>query len=98
MSTRMVWPQIDPGKMIHWVTLLAETEVIGASGTSTKYVPFLQTWAEIEPVRGTDVLKAAQATTTLYLTITIRYQPGILPDQRVQSENGNVYIIQSIQN
>jgi SPP1 family predicted phage head-tail adaptor len=98
MSTRMVWPQIDPGKLVHKITLLAEEEVVDISGTVTKYVPWLVTWAEILPVRGTDVIKGGQATTTLYLTVTIRWQDGVLPDMQIQTDNGNNYIIQSVEN
>jgi SPP1 family predicted phage head-tail adaptor len=98
MSTRMVWPQIDPGKMVHRITLLAEQEVIDISGTTTQYVPFLTTWAAIEPVRGVDVIRGGQQTTTLFLQVIIRWQTGILPDQHIETDNGSTYIIQSIEN
>lgn len=94
----MVWPQIDPGKLVHNITLLAEQEFIDIDGTTTEWVPFLTTWAEIEPVRGTDVIRGGQQTTTLFLRVTIRWQTGILPDQRIQTDTGMTYIIQSIEN
>lgn len=92
------WPRINPGKMIHWVTFLAEKEMIDISGTETIYVPFLSTWAQIDPVRGLDVLRSGQATTTLFLTVTIYWQAGILPDQRIQTVSGDTYVIQAIEN
>jgi SPP1 family predicted phage head-tail adaptor len=62
-----------------------------------QWTEFVKTWAQIEPVRGTQVLKAGQDTTQLFLTIGIRWQTGILPNMRVKSNNGT-YTIQSIEN
>jgi SPP1 family predicted phage head-tail adaptor len=98
MSTRVIWPQIDPGKMVHRVTILAENEIVDASGMRTTYVPFLTTWAEIEPVSGKDVISGGQATTTLFVRVTMRWQPGIYSDQRVQTDTNDVFIIQAIEN
>lgn len=94
----MVWPQIDPGKLVHRITLLVEQEVIDITGSTTEWVPWLTTWAEIEPVRGTDVIRGGQQTTTLFLRVTIRWQAGILPDMRILTDTNQNYIIQSIEN
>ena len=91
------WPSIDPGRMIHRVTLLQQTAGTDASGAIVRWTPFVTTWAAIDPVRGTDVIKAGQDTTQLYLTITIRWQSGVLPSMRVQGNNGT-YIVQAIEN
>jgi SPP1 family predicted phage head-tail adaptor len=91
------WPQIDPGKMVHWVNILQQQTVTDLSGQSITWVPFVSAWAAIEPVKGTDVLRGGQDTTKLFLTITIRWQTGILPSMRVQSLNGT-YVIQAIEN
>lgn len=88
---------IDPGKMVHWVTILRQTTTTDISGTSIAWVEFVKTWAQIEPVRGAQVLKAGLDTTQLFLTVGIRWQAGILPNMRVQSNNGT-YTIQSIEN
>lgn len=90
MST---WPKIDPGAMVHRVSILQETTTADLSGTTAVWVPFVDTWAQIDPVRGTDVLKAGQDTAQLFVTIKIRWQPGILANMRVQTLNGT-YIIQ----
>lgn len=91
------WPMIDPGTMVHWVNILAPQPGTDISGTTVTYVPLLSTWAAIDPVKGTDVIKGGQDTTKLFLTITIRWQSGILPNMRVQSLNGT-YVIQAIEN
>lgn len=91
------WPQIDPGKMVHQVTILQQQTVQDISGTSLQWVPFVQTWAQIDPVRGIDVVRSGQDTTKLFLTVKIRWQTGILPKMRVQSLNGT-YVIQAIEN
>lgn len=92
------WPKIDPGEMVHQVTILQQTQGTDLSGAVTVWTPFLTTWAAIEPVRGTDVLKAGQDTTQLYLQIKIRWQTGIQPNMRVQKADGTQFIIQAIEN
>jgi SPP1 family predicted phage head-tail adaptor len=91
------WPSINPGEMIHYITILQSTRVTDASGSSIGWVPFIKVWAQIRPVRGTDVLKSGQDTTQLFLTVSIFWQPGILSNMRVQSGNGT-YVIQSVEN
>lgn len=91
------WPQIDPGEMVHQITILQQQTVTDASGASIQWVPFVQAWAQIDPVRGIDVVKSGQDTTKLFLTVRIRWQTGIEPNMRVQSVNGT-YVIQAIEN
>jgi SPP1 family predicted phage head-tail adaptor len=91
------WPQLDPGKAIHRIAILKQTTVTDISGTATKWVKFVDAWAEIKPVRGTEVLKSGQDTAQLFLTVTIYWQAGIQSNMRVQSLNGT-YIIQTIEN
>lgn len=93
----MAWPQIDPGKMVHQITILQPQTVQGIAGAETQWVPFVQTWAEIVPVRGIDVVKSGQDTTQLFLTVRIRWQTGIMSKMQVQSLNGK-YVIQAIEN
>lgn len=83
--------------MVHQVVILQQQASSDISGATTIWVPFVRTWAQIDPVRGTDVLKAGQDTTQLFLTIKIRWQSGIVPNMRVQSLNGT-YVIQAIEN
>jgi head-tail adaptor len=91
------WPQIDPGEMIHRVRILQQTTVTDVSGTATAWVPFVDTWAQIDPVRGTEVLKSGQDTAQLFLTVKIRWQTGILANMQLLSLNGT-YIIQTVEN
>jgi head-tail adaptor len=84
---------LDPGEMIHRIRILQETTVEDISGTAPAWVPFLDTWAKIDPVRGTDVLKSGQDTAQSFMTIKIFWQPGILANMRVQTLDGT-FIIQ----
>jgi SPP1 family predicted phage head-tail adaptor len=93
------WPKIDPGAMVHQITILQQTQGTDISGAVTVWTPFVSTWASIDPVRGTDVLKAGQDTTNLYLRVCIRWQTGIQPNMRVQRVDGvTTYVIQAIEN
>lgn len=91
------WPMLDPGKMVHRISILQETTVDDVSGTAPDWTAFVDTWAQIDPVRGIDVLRAGQDTTQLYLAVKIRWQVGILANMRVQTLNGT-YIIQAVEN
>jgi head-tail adaptor len=84
---------LDPGEMIHRISILQETAVSDISGTSAAWVPFVSMWAKIEPVRGTDLLKSGQDTAQSFMTIKIFWQPGILANMRVQTLDGT-FIIQ----
>lgn len=88
---------LDPGQMIHRVSILQETTIDDISGTAPAWTPFVDTWAQIDPVRGAEVLKSGQDTAQLYLTVKIRWQVGILANMRVQALNG-LYLIQTVEN
>lgn len=92
------WPKIDPGEMVHQITILRQQAGTDISGTINTWVPLVQTWAAIDPVSGTDVLRAGQDTTKLYIRVRIRWQTGIQPNMRVQRVDGSQYIIQAIEN
>jgi head-tail adaptor len=91
------WPQLDPGKMIHRVRILQQATVTDVSGTATAWVPFVDTWAQIDPVRSLEVLRSGQDTAQLFFTVKIRWQTGILSSMQLQSLNG-LYIIQTVEN
>ena len=88
---------LDPGKMVHWVTIQKATATTDVSGAATAWKPFLATWAQVDPIHGTDLLKSGQDTAQLFATIQVRWQPGILPGMRVQTKN-RIYLIQAIEN
>jgi SPP1 family predicted phage head-tail adaptor len=92
------WPSIDPGKAVHLVTLLQQRTVSDISGTSIQWVPFVSdVWAQIDPVKGIDVIRGGQDTTQLFLTVKIYWQRGVLPKMRLQTLNGT-YVIQAVEN
>jgi len=88
---------IDPGAMVHIVTIFESVTVEDASGTVSQWRPVLKAWAQIDPVRGSEVIKAGQDTTQLFLTVKIYWQQNIRANMRVDSLNGS-YLIQSIEN
>lgn len=96
------WPVADPGDMMHPVVI--QNLVIGSPANITpvgpiqNWITFLECYASIKHVRGIDVIQSGQTTAELYATITIYYFPGIGPDMRVIGDNGNTYVIQSIEN
>ena len=69
-----------------------------AAGAVSGWSDFLTARAAIEIVRGVEVIRGGQTTTQLYSTVTIWYQPDILPNMRVVVENGSTYVIESIEN
>lgn len=93
----MVWPYIDPGEMIHWVAILHQVPSSDISGTTVVWRELFSTWAKIEIVKGSEVIKSGQNTTQLFLTVGIYWQAGIVSNMRVQAQNG-LYNIQSIEN
>ena len=93
----MKWPTLDSGEMRHQITILGQVPATDISGGTVAMAPLVTCYAKIEPVRGLDVIKAGQETTQLYLTISIWWQAGILPNMQVQALNG-LYLIQSIEN
>jgi head-tail adaptor len=93
----MTWPTLDSGDLRHQITILAPVPATDISGSTVAMVPLVTCYAKIEPVRGLDVIKAGQETTQLYLTVSIWWQAGILPNMQVRALNG-LYLIQSIEN
>lgn len=91
------WPSFDPGTLVHQVQLLRQQVGSGAAGANVSWVTFLTAYAAIEPMRGMDAIRAGQQVSQLTLTVTMRWQSGILPNMRVKSLNGT-YLIQSIEN
>lgn len=95
-------PVPNVGLFIHLITIqsqgLASPPTYDAAGPVVGWIDLTTVMAGIETVRGTDVIKGGQTTTQLYLTLTMWYAPGVLPNMRVISDNGNRYIIQSIEN
>ena len=84
--------------MRHQIVILQQQRSSDASGSAVTMVPFVSAYAKIVVVRvHSDVIKAGQVTTQLFLTISIWYQAGIFAHMQVQAMNG-LYVIQSVEN
>lgn len=96
------WPVVDIGRLRHWITILQpgfpSPQTYDAAGPQTQLTSFTTAMASIETVRGMDVIKSGQTTTQLFLEVVMLYQPGILADMQVQSDNGSKYLVQSVEN
>ncbi len=101
VQIRNNFPVIDVGRMRHTVTIQQQAvSGFDAGGQTVAWSDFLtDVQAAIEPVRGTDVIRAGQTTAQLFLTIGIWFQAGILPNMRVVNvSNGSMYLIQNVEN
>ncbi len=93
----MTWPSLNPGDLRHRVTVLAETAVANAAGTDTVLSPVIAAWAKIEPIKGTDVIRAGQSVTQLPVIVSMYYDARVQPNMQLQALNGR-YSIQAIRN
>ena len=93
----MNWPSLNPGELRHRVTVLAETPVVNATGTDTVLSPVISAWAKIEPMKGTDVVRAGQTITQLPVIVSMYYDARVQPSMQLQALNGR-YAIQAIRN
>lgn len=93
---------LDFGKLRHAVTIQSfgptSPATFDASGPVRAWGTYTTAMAAIKTVRGTDVIRSGQVTTQLFLTVTMWWQSGILPNMRVLNDNGSKYVIQSIEN
>lgn len=90
-------PFVPAGSLRYPITILDKSITTDVSGTTATYVPILSTRANILPIRGTDMIRAGQNVTQTFITVIIRYRPGILAEMRVQAPHG-LYEIQSVVN
>ena len=93
----MTWPSLNPGELRHRVTVLAETAVTNAAGTDTMLIPVITAWAKIEPVKGTDVIRAGQSITQVPVMVSMYYDARVQPNMQLQTPNRS-YAIQAIRN
>ena len=96
------WPSIDIGRLRHPITIYAidptGKQVVDASGVTPALLPFATAMAAIEAVRGSELIKSGQNTTQLFLTVSLWFIAGILPDMQVVTDGGSTYVIQSVEN
>jgi SPP1 family predicted phage head-tail adaptor len=85
--------------MVHRIQLQMQTSVPDPFGQPQRtWTTAITTWAAIDSVRGLDVIRSGQETKQSFWTITMRWQSGVLPDMRIVAEDGEMWIIQSIEN
>lgn len=94
-------PWMDPAKLRHRVTFLKQLPSSDASGATVNWVagsPPDTCWAEIAPMRAEDVIKGGQDVSQVRITVTTRYKAGRVPNSRLQTPNGSIFLIEGIQN
>jgi len=87
------------GDLRHSINILAPTSYTsGASGMVPVYTTaFSGVRAKLDPVRGIELIRSGQDVSQVFITVTIRYMPGITTQMQVQAYHGT-YRIQSIEN
>jgi SPP1 family predicted phage head-tail adaptor len=88
---------INPGQFRHRITLLEPTLGTDASGVVATYAPAdppLKAWAKIEGLRSEGQVQSGQDISSVYLKITIRYNPAFQAQKAIQRWNGNQYVIE----
>jgi SPP1 family predicted phage head-tail adaptor len=101
MPSAPEWPEIDPGRFRQRITLLERRQDQDASGAKTTYAPAtppVRAWAEIVFVRGTEVLKAGQDVSQVFLTLTTWYRKELVKGGRFLAPDGSEFIIQALEN
>jgi SPP1 family predicted phage head-tail adaptor len=92
----MPWPSINPGELRHEVTIQQATATTDVSGATVGLSDFTTAMVKIEWTNGSEPVQAGQVSTQSHPLITMRYQPGILPNMVVVARTGS-YTIQYIE-
>jgi head-tail adaptor len=88
---------LPAGDLRHSITILAPTLTTDTTGNIVTYTPFLTVRAKIEPLGGLELIRSGQDISQTFLTVSIRYVPGIISKMQVQSYHGT-HIIKYIEN
>src|SRR5580765_2693135 len=97
------FPVLDRGACRHQITIQQEgptsPPTYDDSGQLTIWSDFTTAVAAMAPgIRGTDKIQGGQTTTEMMVMIGMHYQPGVLPNMRVVTADGNIYLIQYVEN
>lgn len=86
------------GNLRHKVTIeaQAQTQDPNTGEIIIGWVTFAETMAQIQPMKGSELLRAQELASKVSVTITIRYRDGILPEMRVRRANGKLYNIEAV--
>lgn len=75
---------VDAGKLNRWITIQKPVDTPdGAGGDVRVWVPFLNLWAQVEALMGSEPFFADQMYPKLQVAFTIRYRKGVMAAQRV---------------
>lgn len=98
------YPKIYLGALRHPISIQRQGPTsppqFDSSGMAlSDWSDFITSAAAIQALRGTDVIRAGQDTTQLYVEVGLVFEPGVLANMRVLNlDNGSVYLIQSVEN
>jgi SPP1 family predicted phage head-tail adaptor len=89
---------LPSGDLRHSITILGPTLTTDTTGNVITYSPFLtDVRAKIDPVSGLELIRSGQDISMLYITVSIRYVPGITAKMQVQAYHG-LYWIRYVEN
>ncbi len=84
------------GRLRHQVTVQQATHAQDAYGATTEtWSTYVQAWAGVEPIRGTERFEAAKNQAQADTKIVMRYRSGITPAMRVLF-GSRIFDIQSV--
>lgn len=87
---------LDPGRLRHRVKLQSLTRTPDAGGGYTETMTDVATvWAQVEPLEGTEQLRAMQVSPTLSHRIRMRYKANVTPAMQAVY-NGRTFDITSV--
>jgi SPP1 family predicted phage head-tail adaptor len=85
----------DPGRLRHRVALQSMTATPdGSGGFSEAWATWTTVWAAVEPLEGTERIRAMQTAADATHRVTLRYLPGVSAESRVLHE-GRVFEVVS---
>jgi SPP1 family predicted phage head-tail adaptor len=84
---------LNPGALRHPITILHQQPIVDVSGASIAYVALTTTRASIDHLKASDLIRHGQTVAQQYLTLRLRYRPGIDTTMRVQAQNGTYDIV-----
>lgn len=89
---------VDPGRMRRRIELQVQSTDQDQFGQPLQvWTTALTAYAAIEPVRGIDIIRSGQETKQTRWTVTMYWQAGVSLAMRVLTDDGENYIIESIE-
>jgi SPP1 family predicted phage head-tail adaptor len=89
---------LPAGDLRHSITILAPTLTTDSTGNVRTYSSFLtDVRAKIDPFHGVELIRSGQDISQVYITVSIRYVPGITSEMQVQAYHG-LYTVRYVEN